>query len=293
MSIHAPANASQPQPWLHQRQIGRAQVFSLSDGVLHLDGGAMFGTVPRLLWQKLLPPDEQNRIRLRINPLLIQLNGKNILVETGMDDKSGAKFEAIFGIERDTTVFAGLAALGLGPNDIDLVINTHLHFDHAGRNTTSDLLPSFPRARYLVQRQEFADAMAPHERNRASYLAHNIEPIFERGLFDFLDGPSEIMPGLSVLPVPGHNLGQQAVVLISEGQQLVYTADLLPTFSHVPYPYIMGYDLYPVTTLATRKRLFPQWFDEKTLIVPPHDPLHPWGYLQENPKGGYQAHFDD
>jgi glyoxylase-like metal-dependent hydrolase (beta-lactamase superfamily II) len=273
--------------WLHQRRIGRAQVYSLSDGRLRLDGGAMFGTVPRVLWQKLATPDQENRITLRINPLLIQLNGKNILVETGMDDKSGAKFESIFGIERDTTVFSGLATLGLQPNDIDLIINTHLHFDHAGRNTTTDLRPSFPRARYLVQRQELADAMAPHERNRASYLAHNIEPIFDRGLFDLLDGASEIMPGLSVLPVPGHNLGQQAVVLESEGQKLVYTADLLPTFFHLPYPYIMGYDLYPVTTLATRKRLFPQWYSENALIVPPHDPLRPWGYLRENPKGGY------
>jgi glyoxylase-like metal-dependent hydrolase (beta-lactamase superfamily II) len=280
-------------PWLHQRQLGRAQVFSLSDGRLRLDGGAMFGTVPRVLWQKLTVPDEQNRIGLRINPLLIQLNGKNILVETGMDDKSGAKFEAMFGIERDTTVFAGLAALGLAPNDIDLVINTHLHFDHAGRNTTADFRPTFARARYLVQRQELADAQATHERNRASYLAHNIEPILDAGLFDVIDGVSEIMPGLSVLPVPGHNLGQQAVLLQSEGQTLVYCADLLPTFAHLPYPYIMGYDLYPVTTLATRKRLFPQWFASHALIAPPHDPHHPWGYLQENAKGGYTVDYTE
>jgi glyoxylase-like metal-dependent hydrolase (beta-lactamase superfamily II) len=274
-------------PWLRHRRVGKADVYSLTDGRFRLDGGAMFGTVPRVLWERITQPDERNRIAMRINPLLIRLDGRNILVETGMDDKAGEKFESIYAVERDETVFDGLASLSLAPGDIDLVINTHLHFDHAGRNSRPDGTPSFPRARYIVQRQELADATDPHDRNRASYHPHNYEPIAERGLFDFVDGPAEILPGLSVLPVPGHNLGQQAVVLRSEGETLVYTADLLPTTAHTPYPYIMGYDLYPVTTLTVRRRFFPQWAEEGAIICPPHDPNLPWGHFVPAEKGGF------
>ncbi|HWG84797.1 MAG TPA: MBL fold metallo-hydrolase, partial [Deinococcales bacterium] len=189
--------------WVRHRRVGWADVFTLTDGRFRLDGGAMFGTVPRVLWEKVAPPDERNRIRMRINPLLIRLRGKNVLVETGMDDKSGEKFEGIYAVERDETVFDCLREVGLAPEDVHLVINTHLHFDHAGRNTTPAGEPAFPRARYLVQRQELDDATSPHDRNRASYHAHNFEPIAEAGLFDLLDGEAEVLPGLSVLPVPG------------------------------------------------------------------------------------------
>jgi glyoxylase-like metal-dependent hydrolase (beta-lactamase superfamily II) len=276
--------------WVKHMKIGRADVYSLTDGQFRLDGGSMFGTVPRVLWQKLNPPDDQNRIALRINPLLIQHHDKNILVETGMDDQSGPKFDAMFAVGRDETVFDGLKSLGLEPNDIDLVINTHLHFDHAGRNTTvrdGKLGPTFMNARYIVQAQEIFDATHPHERNQASYHAHNFEPILEAGLFDRLEGETEILPGLRVMPVPGHNLGQQAVMLESEGQALVYTADLLPTFDHAPYPYIMGFDLYPVTTLEVRKRVFPDWAERGVIVGPPHDPRHSWGLFKARERGGF------
>jgi glyoxylase-like metal-dependent hydrolase (beta-lactamase superfamily II) len=277
--------------WVKSLQIGDARVFTLTDGQFRLDGGAMFGTVPRALWQRLTPPDDQNRIALRINPLLIQLHSKNILIETGMDDKAGDKFETMFAVERDETVFGGLREIGLEPSDIDLVINTHLHFDHAGRNTElvdGCLEPTFKNARYIVSRQELRDALSTHERNRASYNAHNFEPIVEAKLFDEVDGEAEILPGLKLLPAPGHNLGQNAVVLEREGQTLVYTADLLPTSHHAAYPYIMGYDLYPVTTLEVRKRLFPLWAEQNAIICPPHDPNHGWGRLQTRDKGGFE-----
>ncbi len=273
--------------WVKHQKIGIADVYSLTDGMFRLDGGAMFGTVPRVLWEKKCPPDEKNRITLRINPLLIQLHGKNILVETGMDDKSGEKFEQIFALDRDQTIFSCLRQIGLEPDDIDLVINTHLHFDHAGRNTTPLLEPTFKNARYLVSSQELFDATHTHERNRASYNSHNFEPILEANLFDTFDGIAQIYPELSLVPVPGHNLGQYAVRLESNGQVLIYTADLLPTSAHLAYPYIMGYDLYPVTTLETRKRLFPIWYDEEALICPPHDPNLAWGRLETNSKGGF------
>ncbi len=273
--------------WVQHKKIGIADVYTLTDGMFRLDGGAMFGTVPRVLWEKKCPPDEKNRIALRINPMLIQLRGKNILIETGMDDKSGEKFEAMFAIDRDQTIFSCLREIGLEPNDIDLVINTHLHFDHAGRNTTPLLEPTFKNARYIVSSQELFDATHTHERNRASYNAHNFEPILEANLFDTFEGTAEIYPELSLIPVPGHNLGQNAVRLESNGQVLIYTADLLPTSAHIAYPYIMGYDLYPVTTLETRKRLFPAWYAEAAVICPPHDPHVPWGWLETNGKGGF------
>jgi glyoxylase-like metal-dependent hydrolase (beta-lactamase superfamily II) len=273
--------------WLKHLKIGAVDVYSLTDGKFRLDGGSMFGTVPKVLWEKVAPPDSSNRIQLRINPLLIQMQGKNILVETGMDDKSGDKFDAMFAVERDETIFDGLKQLNLEPEDIDLVINTHLHFDHAGRNSTETLEPTFKNARYIVQSQDLHDAIHPHERSRASYNAHNFMPILEADLFDLVEGETEILPGLKVMPIPGHNLGSQAVVLESEGQGLVYVADLIPTFNHVPYPYIMGFDLYPVTTLETRKRLFPEWAERGFVIAPPHDSTHAFGKLKARERGGY------
>lgn len=274
--------------WLKTRKIGQATVHSLTDGRFRLDGGAMFGTVPKVLWNKIAPADDLNRIALRINPLLVQLNGRNILVETGMWE-GDQKFQDMFALERDSTVFEGLRAVGLEPSDIDLVINTHLHFDHAGRNVL-DGKPAFPNARYVVQRQELADAHHTHERNRASYYTEQyVEPIEAAGLFDVVDGETELLRGLTLLPIPGHNLGQQAVVLESEGEMLVYTADLLATFAHAPYPYVMGYDLYPVTTLETRKKHYPQWHERGAILAAPHDPDHAFARFEPGPRGGFVA----
>lgn len=275
--------------WQHSLSIGKARVTSLTDGKFRLDGGAMFGVVPRNLWQKLNPPDDQNRVQLRINPLLIQLGDKNVLVETGFWDRGGAKFDSIYAVERDETVFDGLKRAGLTPDDIHLVINTHLHFDHAGRNVTGEGRPTFPRAAHVVQAQELHDATHPFERNRASYLEEYIHPIERAGLFQLAEGEAELLPGLSVIPLPGHNLGQQGVLLRSEGETLVFVADLMPTLAHAPLPYIMGYDLYPVTTLDVRKRYFPQWQAENAIIATPHDPVHPFARLAQDAKGNWQA----
>lgn len=271
--------------WTTHRRVGKAEVYSLTDGTFWLDGGAMFGVVPKALWQKVAPADEENRIKLRINPLLIQLHGKNILVETGMWDRGGDKFEQMYALERDETVFRGLNELGLSVDDIDLVINTHLHFDHCGRNTNLTGEPTFPNARYVVQKQELHDATHTHERNRASYIPETFMPILEAGLFDVVDGETELLPGLSVLPLPGHNLGQQGVVLRSEGETLVYTADLIATLAHAPYSYVMGYDLYPVTCLEQRKKYLPLWHEQQAIICTPHDPQVAFARLVEGKRG--------
>jgi glyoxylase-like metal-dependent hydrolase (beta-lactamase superfamily II) len=275
--------------WTQHLRVGEADVYSLTDGRFRLDGGAMFGSVPKALWERVAPADEQNRIRLRVNPLLIRLGDQNILVETGFWDGGGEKFEGIYALDRDETVFRGLGGLGLLPADIDLVINTHLHFDHAGRNVTPAGDPTFPNARYVVQKQELHDARHTHERSRASYRPGYIDPLLDAGLFEVVDGEHELRPGLSVLPLPGHNLGQQGVVLRSGGQSLVYVADLIPTLAHTPYPYIMGYDLYPVTTLDTRKRYLPEWFEQGAVICTPHDPDVGFARLEEGKKGGFVA----
>jgi glyoxylase-like metal-dependent hydrolase (beta-lactamase superfamily II) len=244
--------------------------------------------VPKALWSRLTESDELNRIPLVIRPMLIQAGDRWILVETGLDVKPGEKHQKIYRIEQSHGLFAALRNLGLSPEDIDLVINTHLHFDHAGWNTRlvdGRLEPTFKKARYLVQRQELYEALNPHERNRGSYLPENVEPLVDRGLFEEVEGQVEVLPGLEVLPLPGHTLGQQGVVLTSEGKRLVYTADLLPTFNHVGLPYIMAYDLYPVTTLETRRRRYPEWAEVGALLVTPHDPSRPFARLRAGPKG--------
>jgi glyoxylase-like metal-dependent hydrolase (beta-lactamase superfamily II) len=276
---------------MHRLSVGKLEVYLLHDGEFWLDGGAMFGVVPKALWSRLTAPDAENRIRLCLRPLLIRAGKRWVLVETGLDRKPGEKFCRVYGIGEYHPVLEQLSRLGLSPRDIDLVVNTHLHFDHAGLNTRWEdgkLSPTFPRARYLVQRRELEEACSPHERNRASYLWENIEPLLDSGHFEPVEGEAEILPGVRLLPLPGHTLGQQGVVLESEGERLVYTADLLPTLLHAPLPYIMAYDLHPLTTLETRKRHYPVWAEAGYLLVTPHDPDHPLGRLRLGEKG-YQA----
>ncbi|GHF29499.1 glyoxylase-like metal-dependent hydrolase (beta-lactamase superfamily II) [Deinococcus metalli] len=275
--------------WVQQRRIGDFLVTSLTDGQFRLDGGAMYGTVPKVLWSRAVPADDANRIPLRVNPLLIQRGGEAILVESGLWDQGGEKFDAMYAVERDESVFRGLDAVGLGPDDIDVVVCTHLHFDHAGRNVTGLGEPTFPNARYVVQARELHDARHPHERSRASYVPATFEPLLDAGLFAVVEGEHELRPGVMLLPLPGHTRGMQGVVLRSGGQTLVYTADLLPTLHHAPLPYIMGFDSEPITTLETRKRYFPQWVEEGAVLCTPHDPEVPFARLTVGERGTYRA----
>ncbi len=272
-------------------KLGAFELYFLEDARFRLDGGAMFGVVPKTLWTRATEADAANRIPLVIRPLLVRAGERWVLIETGMDDKQGEKHRKIYGIEAAGQLLEQLRALGLEPGDVDLVINTHLHFDHAGLNTVSQdgrIVPLFTNARYLVQKQELYDATHPHERNRASYLPENVEPVLEAGLFDEVEGEVEVLPGLRLVPLPGHTLGQQGVVLHSEGRTLVYTADLMPTLAHAPLAYIMAYDLYPMTTLETRKAHYPRWVEAGAFLATPHDPRHPLGRLVRDDRG-YRA----
>ncbi len=254
---------------------GDYEVRYLDGGKFSLDGGAMFGVVPKPLWEKQSPPDERNRIRMRANSLLVRGHGKTILVETGNGTKWDAKQRSIYGIEDGDPLMHSLGQTGVQPDQIDLVINTHLHFDHAGGNTCmveNRPRPAFRHARYIVQRGELEHAMNPTERDRASYFPENFAPISKEGRWNLVEGDVEIHPGIAVTRIPGHNADMQAVTISGGGKTLAFVADLLPTRHHIPLPWIMAYDLYPLETLETKRQWLPRLLTEGWVTVFGHDP---------------------
>ncbi len=261
------------------------EIFVLSDGRFRLDGGAMFGVIPKVLWQKRMPADERNRITLGLNCLLIRAAGKTLIVETGTGDKGDAKWNDIYGIDHSVSLLNSLKQRGVRPEEVDLVINTHLHFDHCGWNTRRDkngrVVPTFPRARYLVQRGEYDHARAPTERDQASYLKENFQPLADSNQWDWFDGDKEILPGVEVVRMPGHTRDMQCVRLTSGGRTAFFLADLVPTTHHLGLPWIMGYDLYPLTTLENKKRVLPEAVRNEWLCLFAHDPEVPAAYLRE------------
>ena len=265
--------------------VGDARVTVLHDGTIALDGGAMFGVVPRVVWEKRDPPDERNRVTLGLNVALIESGGKRVLVDTGMGERWSEKEIRMYRIDRSTTLLGGLRARGLGPEDIDVVVNTHLHFDHAGGNTRAEgrrVVPAFPRARYVVQRGEWDDATHPHERSRASYRADDFVPVAEAGQLDLIDGEAEVAPGVRAVRVGGHTTHHQMVVVESGGETLVVPTDLLPTASHLPLPFVMGYDLFPVATLEAKRKLLDAAVEGGWRILFYHDPRTPVGRVRRD-----------
>ncbi len=266
-------------------KLGAFEIYPLTDGMLRLDGGAMFGVVPKTVWEKHHPADSQNRIQLELGVLLIKAQGKNILVDTGIGNKCSDKFNKIYGVERRPSIEESLLKCGLSADDIDLVINTHFHFDHAGGNTRLDdngqIHPTFSKASYFIQKGEWEAAKAPNERTKASYLLENYEVLTDQACLNLLEGDSEILKGISVIRTPGHTAHHQAVLIESQGQKAVFLGDLIPTASHIPLPYIMGYDLFPLTTLETKRTLLEQAFEEHWLLIFQHDPKVRMGYLKQ------------
>ena len=269
-------------------EVGDARVSVLHDGTIALDGGAMFGVVPRVVWEKRDPPDERNRVTLGLNVALIESGGKRVLVDTGMGERWSEKEVRMYRIDRSTTLLGGLRALGLGPEDIDVVVNTHLHFDHAGGNTGREgdrLVPVFPRARYVVQRGEWEDATHPHARSRASYRADDFVPVREAGQLDLIDGEAEVAPGVRAVRVGGHTTHHQMVVVERGGQTMVIPTDLLPTASHLPLPFVMGYDLFPVATVEAKRKLLDAAADGGWRILFYHDARTPLGRVRRDGEG--------
>lgn len=263
-------------------KLGKFNIHAFSDGTFMLDGGQMFGVVPKVIWEKRIPADARNRIRMSLTCLVIQTGQQNILVETGIGDKFDRKYLEIYGVDHSTSLPSELEKLELEPEDIDIVINTHLHFDHCGWNTcrqNGKLLPTFPRARYFVQRGEWEHAQHPTERDRASYVAEFFTGA--EGQTDLLDGDTEIVPGVSVEVVSGHTKNLQCVRVQSGGNTAFFISDVVPTCSHLPYPWTMSFDLFPLETLENKKRLLPELAAQEALVVFPHDPCVPWARLVE------------
>ena len=274
-------------------QFGDYRVEIVPDTEFRLDGGAMFGVVPRTLWSTVCPPDEQNRIRMNMNCLFIDTGVERILIETGIGDKWSAKHREMYGITRERSLAESLRAIaGVEPEQITIVVNTHLHFDHAGGNTflngDGSAAPAFPNARYLVSRAEIEHAGAPTERDRASYLPDNWLPLIETGQLEATAAEYEVVPGLRMETHAGHNRSMQCWRLDAGGKTLFGFADLVPTRAHVPFAWIMGYDLFPTETLTAKKKLLPQAAREGWGCLFYHDPDEPLCRLVEN-NGKLQA----
>jgi glyoxylase-like metal-dependent hydrolase (beta-lactamase superfamily II) len=258
----------------------------LLDGYIRLDGGAMFGVVPKTLWSKRLPPDDRNRITMAMRPLLIRpARGPLMLVDAGAGDKLDAKSQDIYGLDRAENLDLAMARAGVRPDDIELVIASHLHFDHAGgftvRRADGTIVPRFPNARYVVHRGEWEDATHPHERNRASYFAENYVPLQDAGVVTFIAEDGEILPGVRVRRTGGHTRWHQMITIESAGKTAVFAADLMPTAAHVDVPWIMAYDLYPMETLAFKRAFVQEAIDREYLIFFEHDPHLAAGYIRQ------------
>jgi len=265
--------------------LGDFELITLSDGFMGLDGGAMFGVVPRTLWEKRLPPDDSNRIPLGMRPLIVKRGTTTVLIDAGCGDKMDPKLAQIYKLDRRYHLDHSLADAGVSVEDIDIVVASHLHFDHAGGFTKigkdGAIVPRFPKAKYIAHRAEWEDATHPHERNRASYLQENFVPLKDAGVLTLVDDAAEIIPGVRYRRSGGHTPNHQVLMIESGGRTAVFTADMYPTSVHIADPWVMGFDLYPVDTLAFKRAFAPEAIQREYLLFFEHDPSMAAGYLRE------------
>jgi len=270
----------------------RARVRPIDAGSLWLDGGAMFGVVPKPLWNRRAPADDRNRIPLAMRCLLVETDGAKVLIDTGLGNKESDKFKSIYGVSNEgspTRLESSLAALGVEPSDIDVVVATHLHFDHAGGGTSRDedgsVRPAFPGARYVVRRGEYEFARLDNERVRASYMSANFEPLAEAGCLELVEAGAEIVPGIRMVHTPGHTPHHQSIRVDLGDEELLFLADLVPTTAHLPLPWIMGYDVEPLVTLESKRALLTRAAKEGWWLAFEHDPFVAWGRAADRPGG--------
>jgi glyoxylase-like metal-dependent hydrolase (beta-lactamase superfamily II) len=285
---------------MHHLTLGDFELSIFSDGTYPLDGGALFGVVPKVMWSRKVaaafgsdfPVDDKNCVITGLNSLLIRMDnprtGKQaVLVETGMGNKLSDRMIKFYG--QPAQLLANLTAAGVAPDDIDIVINTHLHFDHCGWNTVRNgngkIAPTFPRAKYYAPEGEWQYARHPSERDSISYISDNYDPLVASGQMTLLKDGEEIVPGISVQTFPGHTANMQAVIVQSGGSTACYISDLIPTTAHVDLTWGMSFDLYPLETIASKKHYYAKSIPEKWLTVFTHDPKTPWAYVEKDELG--------
>ncbi|MGA8285060.1 MAG: MBL fold metallo-hydrolase, partial [Candidatus Sulfotelmatobacter sp.] len=267
--------------------LGDFELSILSDGTYPLDGGAFFGVIPKIMWSRKVVSDERNYVQAGLYSLLIRTGKQTILVETGMGNKLSERMIKFYG--QPARLLSNLAAAGIAPEDIDIVINTHLHFDHCGWNTVRSkdgkIVPTFPRAKYYAPEGEWQYARKPSERDAISYIPENYDPLVESGQMTLLKGGEEIAPGVSVKTFPGHTAHMQAVIVESAGRTACYTSDLIPTTAHIDLTWGMSFDLYPLQTIESKKQYYEKAIPGKWLTVFTHDPKTPWAYVEKDELG--------
>ena len=297
---------------MHRLTLGNFELSVFSDGTYPLDGGAFFGVIPKVMWSRKVAADERNYVVAGLNSLFIRTGSHNVLVETGMGNKLSERMIKFYG--QPAKLLDNLAAAGISPEDIDIVINSHLHFDHCGWNTVRDssgkIVPTFPRAKYYAPEGEWQYARRPSERDAISYLPENYDPLVESGQMTLLKGGEEIVPGISVQTFPGHTAHMLGVIvnerpglertrlsaapsdttktngaLAPEGTTACYISDLIPTTAHIDITWGMGFDLYPLATIESKKQYYAQSIPEKWLTVFTHDPKTPWAYVEKDDSG--------
>ena len=255
--------------------LGEWTLHTVEAGFLWLDGGSMFGSVPKPLWSRTNPADERNRIRLAMRTMLLRGHGRTVLVDDGLGDKMSDKLRDIYRVEPEPSLEQSLAALGVKPADVTDVILTHLHFDHAGGSTRrgpNGLEPTFPNARWYLQRRNWDNAHAPNPRERASYMPENYDALEAAGVLTLWDGPARPWPGVETIPIHGHTRGQQVVRVEGGGQVAYFVSDLIPTAAHVRIPFVMGYDVAAIETMEEKRALLSRAVQERAWIVLEHDP---------------------
>jgi glyoxylase-like metal-dependent hydrolase (beta-lactamase superfamily II) len=279
---------------MNRKNLGDFELTVVSDGIYLLDGGAFFGVIPKIMWEKKIRADEKNRVSSGLNSLVVRTGDRTILIETGVGNKLNEKMAGIYG--QPAQLLENLHAAGIPPDEVDIVINTHLHFDHCGWNTMrrgDTVAATFPNAKYYVQKGEWQRAQQPSERDAISYISANYNPLVESGQMQLLQGDQEIAPGIAVQVFRGHTRDMQAVIINSGGQKACYISDLIPTTAHIPITWGMGFDLYPLDVIESRKRYYEKAIPEKWLTIFTHDATTPWAHVERSANGKLEARAEE